>query len=537
MKKLINKYSEQLSLLIMTLFLFLPFSNKAFHMDSPVTIYGAKQISENFINPSLGDYGKYLTKWNKTGLPEKSLFRATPHPPLILIYLSPFIKIFGEQEFVLNFAMYPFYFLSVLFFYLLLKQFFKKDSFWLSIIFALSPAVFVNSQNVMLDTPLMALTLISLYFLFKADNSSNAFWAGFFAGLACLIKITAGTLFFSAFVYYFIKKDLKKFLFFIAPFITLNGLWITHNLFLYGRTQLISNEHAHYIIGDMRYRFERMISFIGGGWIFPFIPIVLFIKLQKNIKQFIGIASLVFFYSVILLLRKDYSILEVFFNFISLISGIILIYSFITMVSDEIDKSKRLALVTLLILQLVGGPFLTLYAVRYTLPFAFITIITLQMMLIHTNYNHRRVYLITAMISLAISFSLSISDYQISGANKNVVKEVAKLKTWDKKLYYQGRLGYLYYMYNAGFIYFEKEKQKLENGDLLLRNHYFSGDRVLFEIAGDKIEKITEFNYPLFPIVTKGGKSGFYGYDRLPYWYLPLSKAKRTYTLYRYIGD
>lgn len=538
MRKIIGVHGNVVILFLITFILYAPFSNKAFHMDSPVIVYGANQIIKDVIDPPLGEYGHLLSKWNKTGITKDSFYHATPHPPLVLLYLAPFVKIFGKSELVINWAMFPFYLFSVLFFYLFVRQFYKDESLWQSVLFVVSPAVFVNSQNVMLDTPLMSMVLASFYFLFKSDKKKDTFVAGLFAGLACLIKFTAGTLFFSALVYFIFKRDFKRVLYFFAPFILLNGLWLIHNIIILGKSQLISNEHANYILGDIRYRFERMISYIGGGWIFPFIPVILFLTIKDKVKIALISGGMLLPFSLFLIYKKSFTLVQSSFYLISVLSTILLIYSFLFFKNDKIKKEIKYALIVHFALQLIGGPFLTLYAVRYTLPFAFIIIIAFQMLLEKQDkFRHKTVYYIAIIISLTISISLAISDYQISGANRRVAKEVTRLGDKDQKLYFQGRLGYLYYMYNEGFTYFEKDKHQLKYGDLLLKNYYYSGDRELFEVAKDDIEKVAIFCYPLFNFVTKGGKSGFYGYDRLPYWYIPSEKSKREYTLFRYIGS
>ncbi len=506
-------------------------------MDSPVTAYGASQVANNPVNPALGHYGHLLAKWNKTGITKESFYHSTPHPPLVLLYLAPFVKFFGVNEFVINLAMFPFLLLSVFFFYLLLRLFFKDESLWLSLIFIVSPAVFVNSQNVMLDTPLMSMILASFFFLFKSDNNLDSFLAGVFAGLACLIKFTAGTLFFSSLIYFYLRKDFKRAFYFLIPFILLNGSWFAHNIIIFGKSQLISNEHANYIFGDIRYRFERMIAYIGGGWVFPIIPIALFLTKKKRAKVVLIFISALIPFSLFLILKKSYILSESFFYLISVLATILLVYSLLFFRNEKIKNEIKYALIAHFAFQFIGGPFLTLYAVRYTLSFAFIGIIAFQIILENQDkFNKKIIYSITFFSSLLISLGLAISDYQLSAANRRVVKEVARIKDTNKPLYYQGRLGYLYYMYNEGFTYFEKDLHELKEGDLLLRNYYYSGDGELFSIAKDHVEKVAVFSYPLFSLVTKGGKSGFYGYDRLPYWFIPRSNSKREYVLFRYIG-
>ncbi|MBN1306871.1 MAG: glycosyltransferase family 39 protein, partial [Chitinispirillaceae bacterium] len=178
--------------------LFLPFSGKPFHIDSPVTVYIAEQLLSDPLNPPAGEYGPLLSAWNHTELPEESAFHATPHPPLIPFWAALFVGLFGANEPAVNWAFFPFYLGSLLYFFGLCRRFDIHGRLAAAMLFAVSPILFVNAQNVMCDVPLTLFSIGCFYHLFRSDTARDTLLAGALAGCACLTKFTAGTLLVSA---------------------------------------------------------------------------------------------------------------------------------------------------------------------------------------------------------------------------------------------------------------------------------------------------------------------------------------------------
>ena len=190
-------------------------------------------------------------------------FFITPHPPLIPLYLAPFIALFGENELALNWAMFPFYAAAALLFFALCGLLAPRWRYEATLLFMLSPVVFVNAQNVMLDLPLADFCMAAFYFAFRSRKFSDALMAGLFAALACLTKFTGGAVVAGAVVFYCCEKRWKHAAVFLLPVAVLYGAWMVHNVVTWGAIQLFANDHAHYRFGDIRYRFERLISYLG----------------------------------------------------------------------------------------------------------------------------------------------------------------------------------------------------------------------------------------------------------------------------------
>jgi hypothetical protein len=100
------------------------------------------------------------------------------------------------------------------------------------------------------------------------------------------------------------------------------------------------------------------------------------------------------------------------------------------------------------------------------------------------------------------------------------------------RLYFGGRLGYLYSMNKAGYYDIATTQQKPDSGDFVLRNTFHGDDLRLIQDSS-RIEKICDFRYKLFPLTTMGGYAGFYGGNRLPCWFIP--GHSYDFSLYRVI--
>ncbi len=518
--------------LILSLLIFAPFSGKRFSLDSPVSIHVARQIAIDPINPPLGKFGNYLVPWNKTELPQTSVFYATPHPPLLQIYLAPFIAIFGENELLLNWLMFPFYILSVLFFYgcmNILRIPFRK---WLTLLFCVAPAVVINSHDIMVDIPLCALTLGSFYFLFRNRKSSDAVMAGLMVALAMLTKITAGTLFLAAGLFYVSLKSWRRLALFLIPVILLYGAWCIQNLLVFGTLQITSNGHMRYIWGDIRYRFERMISYGGGTILFPGFPLILAFIISSWRKPAILIFTATSIWSILLVCHLDYSWSAAAFYSVCSASGLLILIGTIQFFLYNRAQAEFKALLLHTVLQLIGGLFLTLYASRYLTPVLLSLFLGVAYLMkeIPAEKLRRTVFPVLLTAEICLTVFLSIGDIVYSSIPYRLSRDL--LAKYDSSLIrYAGRLGYLYYLDHSGMNYCQRGELP-SKGELILRNTENSDDEYLLQCISTRATPIDTFTYPLFTFSTVGGRAGFYGHDRLPFALL-LGSPESRYILYQ----
>ena len=509
---------------------FLPFSAKHFAHDSPVTLHVANQILKNPLNPQIGEFGKILEIWNHTDLDERSVYYSTPHPPLIPYIIAPFIGIFGDNRFIMGWIMFTFFFSSVVFFYKLycvLKLPYPRSS---TILFSFCPAVFVNSQDIMLDVPLMMFTLGAFYFLFRSDSGKDGAISGLFFTLGMLTKFTAGSFLFCSLFYLLYMKQWRRMVLFFTPFIILYGAWSIQNYIFYGKLQIISNGHMKYSIGDIRYRFERMLSYAGGTIVFPLIPAAIALINSGPRLIFTVIIIISSIYSALLIHFLNYDIYSAFFFALSSSSGTFIMYITLSRLSF-ISNPKLFTIFIHLIIQILGGGFLTCYETRYLLPFIFALFAGFSVF-IHENFNSvqaRFLFGISIVTSLTLSIMLSISEARNSALPELLCKELRLYNSGSIK--YAGRLDYLYYMHRAGFKYCAAG-DSLYKGNLILRNCQNNDDAYLFNYPGKIYTPVDTFSFTLFPIATIGKRAGFYGDDRLPYLICGID-TKRRFILYQ----
>lgn len=510
---------------------YVPFSNKAFFMDSPVTVYMARQLLKSPIDPPLDAYGMLLSPWNHTDLPASSAYYATPHPPLVPLYLAPFVAAFGENETVLNWAMFPFFALSAVFFYGIASLLIPSRKHVATLLFALSPVVFVNIHDIMLDVPLMAWTLGALLFLLRARNRTDALAAGIFAAFACLTKFTGGTLVVSGIVFFVLSKKWKDCALFLIPVAVLYGGWSLHNYLIWHNLQLFANGHARYSVGDVRYRLERLVSFFGGTVVVP--PLALVIACyDKQLKGPVIVAGIAAAgWSFLLWQRLHYSVTSALVYGVCAWTGIVLLLMVGKFLRSR-PAPQRASLAVHVVGQIAGGLFLTSYESRYMLPFVFLGTLGFA----HASNGSgipgvRRGIRVAAVVGAGLlSAGLSISGFQFAQADKDAAARISVLAA-DHRVYYSGRLGYLYYMNKAGARSLLRPQQQPGIGDFLVRNEICRDDEQFF---GDtaSLQAANRLEYPIFRLRGISGRAGFYGDDRLPYAWVT-SPAGRSFSVYR----
>lgn len=511
---------------------FAPFSGKAFHMDSPVTVYMARQMTHNIWNPVLGHYGVLLSFWNHTDLPATSAFYATPHPPLIPVYLTGFVALFGENEMVLNWTMFPFFFLSVLFFFRIASLWLPRWRLESTLLFLVSPVVFVNSQNVMLDVPLTAFCMAAFFYLFRGNGAKDAVYAGCFTALALLTKFTGASVLVSGILIYALSRQWRFCCCFLVPCVVLYGLDIAHDVSLWGTTQLSANGHAHYILGDIRYRFERLVSYVGGAIVLPVFPLIFLLGMKKFRVAALCATGAASLWAYLLYSKLHYSVPSAALYGLCASAGSALLYGTIVFLLKDKRKPWGQGLASHVVLQIVGGGFLTLYSARYLLPVVFACVLFLASVIdsLDKRVSKKLIWAVLILSSAAISALLSESDYQYVEAERRVARDI-RTGFPDNTIFYSGRLGYLYYADRAGFLNLMVDGRRPLAGDIVLRNTASRDDACYFTDT-TQYSLVTDFHYPLFPLRAMTGRAGFYGNDRLPYaWVWP--PKDRVFLVYR----
>jgi len=167
------------------------------------------------------------------------------------------------------------------------------------------------------------------------------------------------------------------------------------------------------------------------------------------------------------------------------------------------------------------------------LPFVFIPVIICASMIdrFPAAFPRQLIWTIVIALTATTSLFLSLSDYQYARADKRVAADV-KATYKDQRVFFKGRLGYLYYMHAVGSIALPAAHTTPLSGDVLVRNCASNDDAALFKDTAALVP-VDTFQYPLFSLRTLTGRAGFYGNDRLPFAWVS-QPAKRIFFVYRY---
>lgn len=156
-----------LLLALAVLVCFLPFSNKAFHIDDPLFLWTAQHIAQHPLDP----YG-FSVVWYATETP---IVEVTKNPPLAAYYAAAAGRIFGWSERALHLAFLLPALIVVLGTYLLAERFTRLA--WLAALLTLfAPGFIVSGTGVMCDVLMLAFWMLAVLFWLRGEEAGNPAW-------------------------------------------------------------------------------------------------------------------------------------------------------------------------------------------------------------------------------------------------------------------------------------------------------------------------------------------------------------------------
>ncbi len=225
-----NRHPERKELIwgvLLTGLLYLPFLNKAVHIDDPVVLRVTENVLENPLDPFAGGidwFGSIEPFW-----------KVTTNPPFLSYYLAPFAAVSGGVEVILHLAMLPFVLILILGL-LSLGRRFSGSAFWPAIFVAASPAVVV-SLNLMRDVPAMAVSVVGIALFVDGidrDLPRRVALGSLTAGLAVVIKYSAVVLLPLLFLYVLLRGPLRRLLVASGSLLPL-AIWSIFSAWRYGQ--------------------------------------------------------------------------------------------------------------------------------------------------------------------------------------------------------------------------------------------------------------------------------------------------------------
>ncbi|TPE43528.1 ArnT family glycosyltransferase [Pontibacter mangrovi] len=153
--------SPRLVLLLLWAFATLLNLTKAFHIDDTVHLEAAQWIQQHPFAPMSGSIN-----WDHVSQP----LYTSNHPPLYFYLVAAVGSLTGFSEVPLHLFQSLFTLLALVYFYKLLLLFHKEYALVGTCLLALGPA-FLVSQNLMIDIPILSLSIVFVYLLLKEEDA------------------------------------------------------------------------------------------------------------------------------------------------------------------------------------------------------------------------------------------------------------------------------------------------------------------------------------------------------------------------------
>lgn len=476
----------QLALLLLTLLCLLPFADKAIHIDDPIFIWTAKQITQHPLNP----YG-FSANWYLHPAP---MWRIQKNPPLASYYMALIGSIWGWSERALHIGFILPAAIVVLGTYYLALRFTKKPLLAAAATL-LTPGFLVSATSLMCDTMTVALWLLALVFWVKGLEEPGK--PLYLAASSLLIAACALTKYFGVSLIPLLlayslarQRRLGNWAWYLLiPVFTL-GAYELYAHQLYGTGLIADAIHHSTAVRKLEARSTDALvglSFTGGCAL----TALTFVPLLWSRKQILwgGVLSILL---GLLLLRGWTDMGAVFASETWLHEHWLLIsVQLILCVAGGIsvlalagaDSWHRKDAASLLLLLWVLGTFGFTVAVNWTvnarsiLPMIPAVAILIARRLDEIRVSSRRWYLLALAIPLVVSGAASLwataGDAALANAGRMAAKYIEQKSRDDSStVRFEGRWGFQYYMEAFGAHPLEPDVYGYKFGDLIVIPKY-----------------------------------------------------------------
>jgi hypothetical protein len=521
---------------------YFPFVNQAFTMDSDMLVHGARQMNLNPADPPLGAYGRNMVWHDKTTMPAASFYRRCAHPPLLPLLLSPVARVAGTREWPFHAAMYLFYLAAIYGGWYLFGLLFSRPlQVYGTLVWALCPALVVISHTIMWDVPITALMLWTLALFLDAIRRKHGgviVACGIVTGLAAVTKANCLPLYFVIGGYLLVTRRFRFFFLWLPGALVFPAAWIVHNMIVFGKIQYISTGLFHPTLGDVRYRFERYVSYAGGVVLFPLWWLWLFAVKPGRFRSIAAaVAGFTSVWSGILYAAVKQPLWFCLTYWIFSTAGCLAMVRMVTWwrqagASAEARDRAVVSLYALLYAVLMHT--FPSASVRYMLPLLPCAVIVMLACMESLKARLSGWFGLTNIAAIALlSTGLSVCYYLLGDADRRLPGELT-CRGWSAAhSWYFGRLSFDYYLFQAGFQSTRTSASPAQDGDRAV-DESIPADYPLSEGIPDelRLEAVDTLRYFSFPLRTHGMGAGFDGESRLPYtlnWHAPV----RQYILCR----
>lgn len=533
---------EHGSILLLACMCYFPFMTQALHIDSDMLVHAARQVLQDPLEPKLGDYGRNMILHDHTNMPQSSLFYRCGHPPLLAFLYAPVAAVAHGREWPYHLVTFVFYLLAVYGVWHLLGHFVSPTLRWAgTLLWTISPALVINSHTIMWDVPITAMMIWALSLLVKGTraNSRRAIIAsGIVTGLAAVTKVNAVLLYPLLGGYLIATRRWRQLFTWLPGALVFPLVWVGHNLIYFNRIQYLSIGLFNPHLGDFRYRFERIISFLGGCVTLPVFWLWLMGGRPGRRLRIVPFAFLGLVWGALLVavLNRPVPIALAAAVFACAGSWCLLRMCTLGFRPGTLTVSRGEAF---LLSGYAAGYLPILIAlpsasIRYMLPFVPLAVLALVEEVSLLSDRHRRWFFSLAFaVGLPFVLALGTADYLFCEADRELPQSLRNAGYRPGRTWYFGRLSYDWYLFHAGYRNIRTSSGKPKPGDFLV-HELIPGDYAPDNSVGSAftLEPLDTLSFFRFPLRTKGLFGGFYGDSRIPY-SLAWGQPQKAFVVYR----
>lgn len=466
--------------------LFVPFLNKAYHIDDVTFLDFAIMIDWNPLKAIPTDY-PYMGGM----LPHFLLYEGT-HPPFVPYFMKIIMALFGGKEIVMHAAFLIFPVIALISLARLTALLFpeSEQAFVLVPLFFMTIPVFlVNAHNVMTDVPTLAFIISSLFWYCSAmerDRPLHSYVGAIFLSAAVFSSYQTVVFIPLIYMYFWKRKRLHRsaVLSLFIPVLLL-FVWIVSLHHLYGLIPILKSNIALSkldIASEIGRGYSaqvfagKLISIFANIGTSLFIVLMVYAYVSQSLKRLsVGFLVITVICSSVIITIFFYPLFETVMLSCLTAAGILSVAeAFALARKDRHFFSPRIFLLVI-ILTVIGYNIVILPfgSARYILP----AIPPLLMLLLcNCNWTLRQrtskiVLSFALAMSLAFGFAQAYADYALADSYRKFGSEIQQFRSNVKRtfdVWYVGEWGMRYYMDRNGGRYLFHDSQDPKKGDYVV---------------------------------------------------------------------
>jgi 4-amino-4-deoxy-L-arabinose transferase-like glycosyltransferase len=513
-----NTLMQQIIVALFVLALFLPFVNKAFHIDDPLYIWVARQIQH-----SPFDFYGFSVNWYWTEAP---MSLVNKNPPLFPYYLAMAGSIFGWSEVVMHLASLVLIIILTIGIYQL-AGLMRARPLQATLLSVCTPVFLLSGTTVMVDMAMLASFVWAIYiWIWCLENNRHHIWLAIAALLVAVSGLTKyfGLTLIPLLSIYCIWQHypLKRWLPFLIIPVILFALYEWETYKLYG-TGLITDA-AQYAVstrqlspGNIKDAILVGLSFMGGGILTP----LAFAPMLLNKRGWVlGIGGMLVIIALISFgFSNNHNNPDSWPAFAQLAIFILTGSGLLVVTANELWRERDAK--TVLMFCWIFGTFVFTSLVNWNvserniLPIAPAIGIIIAKRLYNTSTSGKTISRIGFTLSLTFVLSIAIlvsyADYHYANEVRSVAQRIGQLRSDSgRRLWFQGHWGFQYYLEQEGGTAIDFIESSLNPDDMIASPAFNSNLRIPRGNYFDTLQEM--YIYPLSWLATFNyyAGAGFY---------------------------